>query len=1247
MIIRAFAIALLLLLGAGGFHYLLDAEQQEARRQASRHLASVASLKVDQLTGWRGERLSDAIVLMHNPGFADDRAIARLMQGDAQARAAIREFFRSLVDQYGYEDVMLVNAQGDILPGLGNRLQALPTGTRPLLEQAWRSRQAVLSDPLEDQAGAPPRMSLIAPLLADGQPQGAVILVIDARRALFPLLEAWPVYSRSAEILLVRQLGDELLYLSPLRHRPGGGSAPLRISLSRTDTLAVRAASGQRGIHEGPDYRGAQVIAAALPVPGSSWLLIAKMDSGELHRDAWQRLLQKTGWLLATLASLGALAALVWQRQQARARDRMERLQASERRSLAQFLNLFQQSQDGIFLLTDDHRFHDVNPAALRLLGYRREELLDLRLPDILAQTEHRRLESAVASVMAGIPAHDEWLHARKDGSTFVGDVTAMQLDDTHYFATLRDITQIREARLRLAESEERLRLALDAAQMGTFDWNLRARKLNWSPHHEWLWGFAPGEFPGTYEAFASRVHPDDLAGIEALVRHCITGHARFEHEFRVIWPDQSQHWILALGEFCLDDEGQPIQMRGTVQEITLRKTLEKSLALNQHLVEHATDGIFLMRDNGGILAVNRAACQSLEYSREQLQRLSVWDIDPDLDQAAWQQRWQQMEHGPLPAFESRHCSRTGATFPVEISATRFAFGGESYVCAFVRNISERRQTERTLRELNDRLEQHVAERTAELLDKTAELSEASRYARSLIEASIDPLVTIGADGRIMDVNHATEKVTGRPRAELIGSDFPALFTDPERARLGYRRIFAEGEVHDYPLDIHHVSGTVTHVLYNACVYRNAQGEVAGVFAAARDLTDLKRAEAAVRELNRTLERKVEERTAQLAAASAAKSQFLAHMSHEIRTPMNAILGMAQVLGRNALSPELREMVDHITEAGDTLLRIINDILDLSKIEAGQLSMEFQAFRLDALLEQVDRMLRGAATAKNIALVIHPPAETLGGLVGDNLRLEQVLINLGSNAIKFTARGGVDIAVETLATNARRVRLRFVVRDTGMGIAPTALERLFQPFSQADSGITRRFGGTGLGLAISQRLVGLMGGQIRVESEPGRGSRFWFELDFERTIAAIPPHRIAAPGETPPSGPRLGGLRVLAVDDNRINLRVLQQALQLEGAEVALATDGREALRILEADPARFEMVLMDVQMPVMDGLTATRRIRENPALAHLPVIALSAGVLAEERSAAQAAGMTDFLPKPMNLEQMASLLAELRRAEA
>lgn len=156
MIIRAFAIALLLLLGAGGFHYLLDAEQQEARRQASRHLASVASLKVDQLTGWRGERLSDAIVLMHNPGFADDRAIARLMQGDAQARAAIREFFRSLVDQYGYEDVMLVNARGDILPGLGNRLQALPTGTRPLLEQAWRSRQAVLSDPLEDQAGGAP-----------------------------------------------------------------------------------------------------------------------------------------------------------------------------------------------------------------------------------------------------------------------------------------------------------------------------------------------------------------------------------------------------------------------------------------------------------------------------------------------------------------------------------------------------------------------------------------------------------------------------------------------------------------------------------------------------------------------------------------------------------------------------------------------------------------------------------------------------------------------------------------------------------------------------------------------------------------------------------------------------------------------------------------------------------------------------------------------------------------------------------
>ena len=262
-----------------------------------------------------------------------------------------------------------------------------------------------------------------------------------------------------------------------------------------------------------------------------------------------------------------------------------------------------------------------------------------------------------------------------------------------------------------------------------------------------------------------------------------------------------------------------------------------------------------------------------------------------------------------------------------------------------------------------------------------------------------------------------------------------------------------------------------------------------------------------------------------------------------------------------------------------------------------------------------------------------------GRLLGDALRLEQVLINLTSNAIKFTEHGEVVIRVRSLATDERMARLRFEVSDTGIGLSPEGCARLFQPYAQAEAGTSRRYGGTGLGLSISKRLVELMGGSIGVESREGEGSTFWFEIPL-RVVAAATALPEASVGEAPPpAGPRLVGLRVLAVDDNRINLMVLEKALKRQGARVSLAAEGQEALLILRANPGEFDVVLMDIQMPVMDGLAATREIRRDPALRDLPVIALTAGVLAEEREAAKAAGMNDFLAKPLNFERMSALL--------
>lgn len=400
---------------------------------------------------------------------------------------------------------------------------------------------------------------------------------------------------------------------------------------------------------------------------------------------------------------------------------------------------------------------------------------------------------------------------------------------------------------------------------------------------------------------------------------------------------------------------------------------------------------------------------------------------------------------------------------------------------------------------------------------------------------------------------------------------------------------------------------------------------------------ELEAAEVVLRDLNANLERKVTERTAELAAASAAKSQFLAHMSHEIRTPMNAVLGMTQLLKSEPLSEEQQESVEHILAAGQLLLSIINDILDFSRIEVGRLKLDAQPFDLVRVLDHITSLMRASARDKGLVLSVESSFDPASTLLGDALRLEQVLVNLIGNAIKFTEHGRVTIRVRSFGTTPASTSLRFEIEDTGIGIPPESLADIFTPFTQADSTINRRFGGTGLGLAISRQLVEIMGGELNVKSTPGEGSTFWFELTFQLTNQPFAPsHRAQLPAR---QSPCLQHKRILIVDDSELNRKVVERRLLREGAQTTSVGDGAQALQCLQRTSEPFELVLMDMQMPVMDGLEATRMIRGELGLAHLPVIALSAGVLPEQREQARDAGCNDFVTKPIDLEELITVI--------
>ncbi|HNM39558.1 MAG TPA: PAS domain S-box protein, partial [Giesbergeria sp.] len=1065
----------------------------------------------------------------------------------------------------------------------------------------------------------------------------------------------------------------------------------------------------------------------------------------------------------------------VWVYEDIAERKRLER---ERQENEARLLRILENSPVGVIIGTEAGQIVFANRQHAEMLGVRPEELAthpaskSWRNPaDRQTFMERLRREGSVKGYQADF--------VRSDGTPVTVLLSSILLDfsDGRYLVSwIYDITERQKAEQLVARSEERLALALRGANLGLYDCTINDQHEIVEVAVNDIWAGMLGydkqsllaQHPNHMACWVSLIHPDDVQRVQDHLRRFLLNEIPdYTEVFRMRSSSGEWRWILDIGHAALrGSDGTPRRLVGINQDITEQKVAEASLrdseAYNKMLFQESSRPIIILDPDFGYIDCNPAAVRIFGVNAKSqllgkgLLFLSAPAQYGEQDSASLMQDTLQraLTQGHARC-EWRYQRPDGDTWDAEVHLAAFEYRGRRLVQCMPEDVTEKRRA---------RLEIELQQRELQnLLDE-----------QQMIFDNAPNGIIYTADGVILRVNQRLVEYLGYRADELVGQPGSIIQQSPEHyARFGalVGPVLAAGKDVNVEWDFARKDGGTFVAQVSGRGIRSARLHHVTIWVF-EDIAERKAAERAMEQARRVAE-----------DAAKAKSDFLANMSHEIRTPMNAIIGMSHLALQTSLDARQRNYVEKAHRSAVGLLGIINDILDFSKIEAGKMVIEDTEFCLDDVMESLSNLIGLRTEEKGLELLFCVPGQLPTALVGDPLRLGQILVNLGNNAVKFTEQGEVVIGIEEIDRDAEHIELHFWVRDTGIGMTQAQCAKLFQPFSQADSSTTRRYGGTGLGLAISRALVEQMGGRIWVQSEPGVGSEFHFTARLGRNAQGSASRRMsrevlqhmrvlvvddnssareitasiarglglrvdtAANGQaalacvaqaeqqgqaydlvlidwkmpemdgietlrlmharrlpnvpasimvtafcreealdeaerqgvalksvlTKPVMPsqlldaigaaidrkglvenrtgimahesrnamrQLEGARVLLVEDNELNQELAMELLRHAGVQVTLATNGLEALETLQARGADFDGVLMDCQMPVMDGYEATRRIRDNAALRALPIIAMTANAMAGDRERALAMGMNDYIAKPLDVGSMFSTLA-------
>jgi PAS domain S-box-containing protein len=1119
------------------------------------------------------------------------------------------------------------------------------------------------------------------------------------------------------------------------------------------------------------DQGAALRLVLSYAIFASLWILLSDQAVVWLFRDPAQIAMVSSvkGWLFVAVTSVllyGLIQRYLHKIQQSLLQELAARAAGAQSHEL--LAAIVEGTEDAVFAKDLQGRYTLFNQAACRFVGKAKQEVLGLDDSAIFPAEQAEMLKTLDRRVVADkrVRTTEELLSTPQGQRFFLATKGPLCNARGEVFGTYgisREITAHKHMLTRLRASEERLRLAVEASDDGLWDWDICRDVAYRSPRYFEIIGRKESACPPGFSLFQSIVHAQDLPQVLANIQALREGKIEaIKADFRLAGSTEPVRWLRTRGRVVeRDAQGEPLRLVGTLSDISAHKQAEEQLRqLNQDLesrvvershalldlYDQAPCGYHSLAPDGTILRANQTELKLLGYAPEEYvgQRIDRF-MTPE-STARYHVHGDAFQgDGRVRDLELDFVCKSGQVLPllVSIDLLRDAQGKTLETRGTVIDNSERKEQNRRILDLNKFLHGvlEVLPFGVVVLDQEQRVILRNQLFATLLDyppEQVDQSPLLYTD--LLRYNHARGDYPGQAVEEVLGR-FEQL--SQARQTSAFERRQANGihlEVRGQPVSSEWTLLTFTDV--------SAHKAAEQTLLAARHVAE---------------------------AATLAKSEFLANMSHEIRTPMNGILGLAYLLENANLAPvESAHLARKIRLTGKSLQGILNDILDFSKIEAGQLALEQARFVLGDVLESVATIMVNDPARPELELAISPPPLSLGALLGDSLRIGQILSNLVVNAIKFTQAGHVRLAVSQVETSDIGVTLLFVVSDTGIGISAAALAEIFKPFSQADASTTRRYGGTGLGLAISRRLVEMMGSRLQVKSLEGAGSEFWFALrlpwapretasapgldSLEVLIADDSPisrdalhatalglgwsasvvdggqaavqhvlarqqqqaqpqvllldwhmpdldglgvaravnqalagtqgpivilataysreellaqpdsqlvdavlakpvtpsslheavkaalekrhGRPAVPAQA--SRPRLEGVRLLVVDDSEINLEIAQLIFAGEGAQVVSASNGQEALDWLQAHPLDVDLVLMDVQMPVMDGMRATQLIRAIPALAQLPVVALTADAFKSNLDQALAAGMNEHLTKPMDVERAIAVIQKL-----